>query len=95
MANIRDMLEDNAGADAGLEFSYTEVADPDLGGQPGGSVGIRYAKNGNGYFAAISTRYTQDLNGYVRKAGDHMSGELTNDTRFDGGFAIQNRPRLD
>ena len=92
--NIRDMLENNAGADGALDFSYTEVADPTLLGASGGSVSIRYVKNANGYMAAISTRYTQDLDAYVKKTGDHMFGTLKNDTKFDGGFAIQNRPRL-
>ena len=92
MANIRDILEANAGADGvALDFEYTEVADPTLAGATGGKVGIRYVKNGNGYMAAISTRYTQDLDAYVKKSGDHMSGELKNDTRFDGGFAIEER----
>ena len=90
--NIRDMLEANANADGvALEFTYTEVADPALGGAPGGSVGIRYVMNGNGYMAAISTRYTQTEQPYVKVAGDHMTGELSNDTRFNGGFAIEDR----
>ena len=91
MANIREILELNQGADGAIDFEYTEPADPDLGGASGGKVGIRYVKNGNGYFAAISTRYTQDLDGFVKKSGDHMAGELKNDTRFDGGFAIEER----
>ena len=33
--NIRDLLELNAGADGAIDFTYTEVADPDLGGTPG------------------------------------------------------------
>ena len=76
-----------------MEFTYTDVADPATGG--GDAISIRYVKNGNGYYSAVSTRYTQTEQPYVRKVGDDMSGELTNSTRFDGGFAIENRNLLD
>ena len=90
--SIRDMLQANDNTDGvGLEFTYTEVTDPALGGAPGASVGIRYVMNGNRYFAAISTRYTQTEQPYVKVGGDHMIGELKNDTRFNGGFAIEDR----
>ena len=76
-----------------LEFTYTDVANPPT--DMGDVVRIRYVKNGSGYYSAVSTRYTQTEQPYVRKVGDDMTGELTNTTRFDGGFAIENRNLLE
>ena len=92
--NIRDQLELNelATVPNSIDFDYTEQGNGvDIGG---GSVGIVYLRSSGGYYAATSTKYTQIDQPYVRRSGDDMSGELTNSTRFDGGFAIQNRPRL-
>ena len=91
--NIRDELGNLYGTtNPVLEFEYDESVDPDT--STFNKVGIRDVKDNKGYFDVIGTRYTQTEQPYVKKSGDAMTGELTNTTSFDGGFAIQNRPRL-
>lgn len=76
-----------------LEYSYQ--SETESGGTE--TVYVTYRKIGTGvanHWALVntSTKYTQDQ--LVLKTGDDMSGDLATTTNFDGGFAIQNRPRL-
>lgn len=91
--DIKDQLEALYPAtDKVLEFQYDESIDPDT--NVANKVGIRYVKSNLGYYDVIGTRYTQTEQPYVKKSGDSMTGELTNTTRFAGGFAIEDRPMI-
>lgn len=69
----------------------------------GTQITLEYTENGSGdtikvtynldnsYFGASSTLYTHNNTDYVKKAGDGMTGVLTNTTAFDGGFKIEER----
>ena len=89
--DIRDALTAMGGANGSFTFEYQSVTNPDTGVKE--TISIDYAKDSAGlYFGVLSTRYTQEVNDYVLKVGDNMSGELINSTRFEGGFAIETRP---
>jgi len=100
--NIRTLLRDAAEAtnpeDVNMidmqyqEQSLTLSDGTVLGG--GGEVNITYIKSA-GYFAAVSTKYTQAEQPFIPKAGaDDVTGDVINSKAYGGGFKIEDRPLI-
>ena len=101
--NIRNLLRDaaeSANSDSSnmIDMEYTEqsltLSDGTvLGG--GGEVKITYIKS-SGYFAAVSTKYTQVDQPYIAKYvdSDDNTAEIVTSKSFGGGFNIEDRPLI-